>query len=120
MKILKICIIACSIGMFAASCSNKECATDNNEAAITAPATTGATDGTQVVAEPADTPAQRTTDAMNNNAPKESTAGKRTPGKVYTSEKKKTTATSDGPDLEASKKREGNFTHGTGAENPGR
>ena len=123
MKILKICIIAVSLGVFATSCRNSECATTTTtETSATAPATASPADGTQAVAEPVDTAAQ-TGDMEQNNAPKESTArntGKHTPGKVYIPAKKNTTATSNGPDLEASKKREGNFTHGTGLENPGK
>jgi len=130
MKAIKICIIACTLGFFATSCRNKDCNTTTMANETVAPATaTSITDGTQAATvTPADTPSQNV--AGMNATERESTArtkGNKTPGRnrVVREDMSARAGTGNGStpaevDLKATKKREANFTHGTGSENTGR
>ena len=113
MKVLKICIMALSLGIFITSCNNKaNCATSTADSSSASSVS---------AANPAvDTPGGENT---NGSIPKKESES----GAVVVHTKSAThrygksdTLASKGPDLKASKKREGNFTNGTGADNPGR
>ena len=112
MKVLKICIMALSLGIFITSCNNKtNCATS-------------ATDSSSVSSVSSVNTVIDTTggETVNGNVSKESELGA---GVAHTKNAnyrhgRRDTLASKGPDMKASKKREGNFTSGTGADNPGK
>lgn len=128
MKALKICIIACSLGIFATSCRNKDC--DANTASENAaPATaTSINDGTEAAMPvAADTPAQDETGIASGERESSSRSGRQARSRSAASDNTPASASGSGNgstpaevDLKAAKKREANFTHGTGSENAGR
>ena len=122
MKFIKICIAALSFGTFATACHNADCNTSKSDSTSVSQAVVSPTDGTGAAANAAaDTTAGKT--AQGINAPVNTGSDQK--GLAHSRARyrrggKQDTLASNGPDVNASKKREGNFTNGTGSDNPGR
>lgn len=123
MKFIKICVVALSLGMFTTACHNADCTTSSKtDSSSVSQTTVNPADGTGTAANAvADTAASGT--AQANNAPvgngSDQSVTTRNRAKYHMSSKRDTLA-SNGPDVNASKKREANFTNGTGSDNPGK
>lgn len=121
MKILKICILALTIGVAGASCKNNEnCSTSSTDSSATTVSTVNSKDGTNATANAVVDTANGTGNRSDSTTTAKNGKSSRTEVIYVNGRHKHDTLSSKGPDLKASKKREGNFTSGTGADFPGK
>ena len=115
MKILKIWITAISLGMLITSCQNStQCATTKTDS-VSSVGATNPGDSSKIAASALDTTGDNSLRGSDN-----AISGTVHTGNVSHRHRHSDTLAKNGPDLKASKKREGNFTNGTGADYPGK
>jgi hypothetical protein len=121
MKVLKICMIALSMGIFISACKNNtDCKTSASDSTAM-PQTTTIDRANAPMAPVTDTQSSASMNGTNNATENENGTNAGSSHAVGMNHRRiRRDTLANGPDLKASKKREGNFTNGTGADNIGR
>jgi hypothetical protein len=107
MKYLKISVLALSLGIFIASCDNKANCTKSDS-------------DSSSVAQGAGVPATDASGGAYVNSPEPTDKKEQSTRVEVIHVRKSDTLANNNPDVKAANKRSGNFTNGTGQDNPGR